>query len=387
MDPSIVVFPRTVLDQALLANLVPWFESIKLVQPPALESGGGRPCAWVPAVLADSGLLQLLTPPPAGSQGMAAQLREWEEWIRQQEGTGLVEAVKAGIKPPPPPETVRTVMNQIREADKPKPEESGPPPQVRADLLLYLAHRRDQEAVEMEDIMARVEEGQAELSRVMGLEEEDTVPPDYQTTFANLLPPVDYSLPPEQQLEHRLAAWAECAGRVDLGGAHLASAGLEAARLLLERANSRFQEERRSPAGAVVPGSALPGGDEAPLAREAARLLVPDLGGLEWEDILSLRDACPELRQELAGLLARLQESAWSPGLGDELAAQARDLAGAMAQAAARAGLSPRGERGLSLLAFPGLEREHLLTLMKQEHPPELPGPEDGGSYPLLVAW
>ncbi len=388
MEASIAVFPRTVLDGDLLSLLVPWFESIKLVQPPALERGGGPPCAWVPPVLSGSGLLQLLTPPPAGSRGMAAQLREWEEWIHQQEGTGQVEAVKAGIKPPPPPETVRTVMNQIRDFDKPEPGESGPPPGVRADLLLYLAHRRDQEAVEMAEIMARVEKGQEELGRVMGLEEEDTVPPDYQTAFAELLPPVDYSLPPEHQLPARLAAWAECAGRVDLGGARLAAAGLEAARLLLERANARFRDDPRSPAGAVLPEAPEPAGDDLPLAREAARLLVPDLGGRDWEDILALRDACRDLRQELAGLAARLEGSTWSPQLGSELAEQARSLAQGMAQAASQAGLEPRGQRGLSLLVFPGLGREHLLALMKPGPPPGLPGPGAGpGSCPLWVAW
>ncbi len=384
MEASIVLFPRTVLDRNLLSLLIPWFETIKVMQPPALENGGDPPCSWVPDVLSGSALLQLITPPPAGSRGMAAQLREWEQWIAQQEGTGLVEAVKAGIKPPPPPETVRTVMNQIRDLDKPGQQEAGPPPGVRADLLLYLAHRRDRDAVEMAEIMARVERGQEELGRVMGLEEEDAPPPDYQTPFADLLPPVEYSLAPERQLEARLAAWADCAGRVELAGAYLAAAGLEPARLLLERANARFRDDPRSPAGAALPLSPGPGGDDGPLAREAARLLVPDLAGLEWEDILALRDASPGLRRDLAGLLARLEEREWSPEWGEELAGQARDLARDLARAVSRAGLEPRGRRGLSLLVFPGLAREHLLGLMKQELPP----PEaSGGSCPLLVAW
>lgn len=399
MPQSVLLFPHTVPRRAAVNALTTWFDSLAALKPPLAASAGPEPYADLEA----AGLLRSLVPPAAQGQGLAVHLAEWETWVRQHQG-GMAEAVKAGVKPPPPPETVRSVMSEIKTADQPQAPAQEPPPEVRADLFLNLSHQRDMKAVEMESLMAQVDAGQDALDQVMGLEENDAPRADYARSFADMLPPVDYDLPEDFRLAGRLAAWAACASRVDWEGARLAASSLPAVQLLLERANRRLKPKAvdfRSPAGATMPMtdfSSRPAPD-TPLAQEAARLVLPDLSGLSDRELLDLRkrldqqEGMGEFRRELGRLLTKLEQAAWSADLQKEASDQARVLAERAAKLMQEAGAAESSDMGLSILVFPGLKREQVLGLMQSEQVEGLPGPEQWpnawpqGSCTLLTVW
>jgi hypothetical protein len=283
--------------------------------------------------------------------------------------------------------------------------ESDGPPAAGADLLLHLAHVRDREAAEMEDILAKVEHGRHELSRTLGVEEEGSAPADYEELFYERLPPVDYSLDPEKLLPQRLAAWATLAGEAPEAGGWLATANLPAVQLILERANRRLSalaSDLRSPAGAAMPGPGVAGPPPAdsPLAQEAARLVLPDLTDLEPAGLAELAGRLLDsmdlggLRGELAALLERLAGERWSAELGAAAAEEAQRLGGKCLALAGGHDTRPgRDTRGLSILVFPGLSRGQMLALMRDEQPEDLPPKEawpekwPAGSALMLVAW
>lgn len=259
----------------------------------------------------------------------------------------------------------------------------------------------------MEELMARVEQGQERLAQIIGLEEEDVLPADYEEPFWQKLPPLDYDLAADPHLERRLRAWAGLARRAELGPAWLATADLEAVRWLVGAANRRLlpsAQAGRSPAGteAILPGlpADLPISPDSPLAQEAARLVLPDLSHLSGEQLARTREALardgvlPQMRQGLAKLLERLAGEPWSAGLRQELAAPARMLAQSLASHLEALGLrpGPRG-RGLSILALPGLSRDQVLGLMAGQGDEGLPALEDwpdrwpAGSCPVLACW
>lgn len=408
MPLALLLFPGTILRPSTTVALIPWFGPLMLLRPPSLEPEPESP-------LSAAGLVRQVAP-QAGAEAaggkageLAGLLKQWEQWVRDHAGSADLAALKAGVKPPPPPETVRSLMNEIKDFGEPKEGQSAPPPQVTADLFLHVAHIRDREALEMDSMLGKVDEGQKRLSEIIGLNQADATPVDYEEAFLERLPPLEYDLDDQKHLERRLAAWAVLAE--DLGAeaadAWLATANLPAVQLLMERHNSRLSslgKDFRSPAGATMPGPGVgaPPPADSPMAQEAARLVLPGLSGLDQEGLVELRaklkagsdaNGLGALQQGVAGLLAKLSREKWSAELRDETSAQARELAEKATALAAQAGTEGPG-RGISILVFPGLSRGDLLALMRSESGgAPLPAPENwpqdwpAGSCPVVVPW
>lgn len=403
MQLPVLIFPHTDLRPTTLNGLAPLCAPVMVLQPPSLGPGAEGPAMSSPLAEAVR---------PAGgadaagpeARRLAGLLRQWEDWARSHRHSAEAEAVKAGVEPPPPPETVRSLMGDIRKYSQ-GPEVKKDTPEVSADLFLHLAHVQDREAAELEGLLARYEDSAGRLGHVMGLDQPDTVPADYEGYVLDRLPPVDYSLPEDHQLERRLAAWATLAGAAGDSDAWLATASGPAARLLMERADALLlprEPELRSPAGAVAPFGD-PAGEprpDTPRPQEAARLVLPDLSGLTPEALTDLAGRLAEagdldgLRAGLATLLKRLAAEKWGPALAGELAGAAKTLAEDYDRAVRAAGATlGKTGRGLSLLAFPGLTRADLLSLMRDGRPGGAPRSADwpdawpDGSCPVLVLW
>lgn len=408
MSLPLMLFPGTMLRPLAASSLLPWFGPLLLLRPPSLEPEPESP-------LGAAGLLRQVAPgsgaeAAGGKAGeLAGLLKQWEQYVREQMGSASLAALKVGVKPPPPPETVRGLIGDIKEFGRPKEGQPAPPPEVTADLFLHVAHIHDRQAVEMDGMLGQVEEKQKRLSEVMGLNQEDATPADYEEAFQDRLPPLDYDLDDQKHLERRLAAWAVLAGGLgaEAADAWLATADLPAVQVLMERHNNRFLSlgrDFRSPAGVTMPGpgAGAPPPADSPLAQEAARMVLPDLSGLDQQGLLDLRaklmaqdegQGLSELQQGVNGLLAKLSKEKWSAELRGEVAAQARDLAEKARALAARVGVDGPG-RGKSILVFPGLSRSDLLALMRsKDGGAPLPAPENwpqdwpAGSCPLVAAW
>ncbi len=408
MSLPLMLFPGTMLRPSTAALLIPWFGPLLLLRPPSLEPEPESP-------LTTAGLLRQVAP-QAGAEGadgkageLAGLLKQWEQWVRDHAGSADLAALKVGVKPPPPPETVRGLMGDIKEFGRPKEGQPAPPPEVTADLFLHVAHLHDRGTLEMDGMLGQVEAGQKRLATIMGLDQEDTSPADYEEAFQDRLPPLEYDLDDQTHLERRLAAWAVLAQGLgaEAEGVWLATANLSAVQVLLERHNntlSSLGQDFRSSAGVTMPGpgAGAPPSADSPLAQEAARLVLPDLSGLDQEGLLALRAKLAaqgeghdlnQLQESVATLLGKLSREKWSAGLRDEVAAQARELAETATALAAQAGVEGPG-RGISILVFPGLKRPDLLALMRSAEPgARLPSagkwPQDwpAGSCPLIAAW
>jgi hypothetical protein len=337
---------------------------------------------------------------------LAGLLKQWEQWVREQMGSASLAALKAGVKPPPPPETVRGLMNDIKEFGQPQEGQPAPPPEVTADLFLHVAHIRDREALEMDGMLSQVDKGQERLSKIIGLDQADATPADYEEAFWDRLPPLEYDLDDQKHMERRLAAWSVLAG--DLGpeaaDAWLATANLPALQILMERHNSRLSslgQDFRSPAGATMPGPGVdtPPPVDSPLAQEAARLVLPDLSSMDESGLVELgnklkADGLGELQQGVAALLAKLGRERWSADLQGQVSTEVRELAEKATALAAKAGVDQPG-RGISVIVFPGLSRQDLLALMRSGDaggaplPPVEKWPQDwpAGACPVVVPW
>ncbi|MCB2189515.1 MAG: hypothetical protein KQJ78_24110 [Deltaproteobacteria bacterium] len=407
MPLKALIFPQTALRQTTLAALSPLFRPVAVLAPPSLDP-------QAPVLPGAEDLLEVIRPggnlgaDQNGSQEarrVAKVLREWEAWARDHQKSGVAAALKAGLEPPPPPETFRTVMRELKDYQDLKAGQP-PLPEVDADLFLHLAHVRDREAADLEEALGRFESGRQALSKSMGKEEEDYVPTEYEGYATDELPPLDYSLGEDHLLERRLAAWATLTARVAWpGGAWLATASPAAAELLLSRANARLlppEPEYRSPAGATSPLAGFRGqpAQDSPLARELAKLPWPNLGFLGQAELLSLAQALEaspgfgEVRQGFEELLGELAGSRFAPTRAGELAARAGELAQTYRELV-EAALPGRGNRPrhLSLAVFPGLTLEQVLSLMREEEPAGLPPAAawpaawPAGSTPLLIVW
>ena len=305
-DNSALIFPHTALRRSLLAGLSPWFAPIRLVEPPSFSPGSTSPA------LTEAGLVQVIRPPAPkeasadGGLRLTALIREWEAWVEQQRGSGQLESLKAKISPPPPPETVRGLMKEIRNLGRGDPPRAPASPQVPAGFLLHLAHIKDRQAAEMEGILGQMQAAQERIRQVLGLADEEEPPKEYEHILPAELPPLDYRIFEEHLLAERLKAWATLAQDAGEQEGWPATVSRPAADLLLERANRRLNPavpQMRSPAGAEevrpsLPDLARPG---SPHAQEAARLSLPDFSGLEPGALAEVND-----RLQKAGI--------WSPG-------------------------------------------------------------------------
>jgi hypothetical protein len=409
MALPLLQFPGTILRPSTASALIPWFGPLMLLRPPSLEPEAE-------SALSEAGLVRQIAP-GAGAEAaggkageLAKLLKQWEQWVRDQMGSSTLAALKAGVKQPPPPETVRGLMNDIKDINQPKEGQPAPPPEVTADLFLHVAHIRDREALEMDGMLDKVDKGQERLSQSIGLNQEDATPADYTEAFLERLPPLEYDLDDQTHLERRLNAWALLAGGLgaEAVDAWLATSNLPALQILMERHNSRISslgKDFKSPVGATMPGPGVgaPPPIDSPMAQEAARLVLPDLSGLDEPGLVALRDnlktgddanGLNEIQQGVSGLLGKLSREKWSADLHDQVSMQARELAEKATALAAKAGVDQAG-RGISILVFPGLSRGDLLALMRSTDASAMPlpalekWPQDwpAGSCPVVVPW
>ncbi len=405
-----LLLPQTALRVSVFSLLWPLFEPVVVLEP----SGVSAPAPASPLIKA--GLVEVARPPagpPAAGSPQAAQLDrlvgQWEAWAAQHRGSERAEALKAGLKlPESQDESLGQLMSEIRRpGQKVGASLRDAPPEVAGDLFLRLMHLQDQEAAEMEDLLSRVKFGERLLGQSMGLDEADTPPADYEEPFARKLPPLEHDLPSDQQLERRLRAWVGLARRAGQDDAWLATANLPAVQALLEAANQRLRldsPERRSPAGASAPlpdaTAGQPPDPASPLAQEAARLVLPDLGHLDEDELVELGQALVregvliQMRQGLKNMLDRLAGAPWSAELQKDLVGGCRMLAESLAGHVLAAGFTPGpASRGLSILAFPGLRRQQVLGLLAGEQVAGLPRRQDwpqawpAGSCPLIALW
>lgn len=140
-------------------------------------------------------------------------------------------------------------------------------------------------------------------------------------------------------------------------------------------------------------------GPPEPLAQEAARLQLPDLGHLDDRELRELRqklhrqELLAQLRQGLSNLLELLAAEPWSPQVASEAAGRAESLSAAWSRHLAELAPAAGPPRSLSLVVFPGLDRGQVLGLMAGDEPAGLPPAADwpeawpAGSCPMLVAW
>lgn len=409
MPLPLLQFPGTILRPSTTSALIPWFGPLLLLRPPSLEPEPEN-------ALSAAGLVRQIAP-GAGAEAaggkaeeLAKLLKQWEQWVRENVGSSSLAALKAGVKPPPPPETVRGLMNDIKKFGKPREGKPAPPPEVTADLFLNVAHIRDREALEMDGMLSQVDKGQERLSEIIGLDQADVTPADYEEAFWDRLPPLEYDLDDQKHMERRLAAWAVMAQGLGPGAADawLTTANLPALQILMERHNSRLSSlgsEFRSPAGATMPGPGVdaPPPIDSPLAQEAARLVLPDLSDMDDEGLVELSnklktgdaaDGLRDFQQGLAALLTKLSLEKWSAELQNQTSTEARELAEKATALAAKAGVEQPG-RGISVIVFPGLSRQDLLVLMRSGDAGGAPlptlekWPQDwpAGSCPLMVPW
>ena len=405
-----LIFPQTALRGSLFSLLWPLFEPVLVLEP----AGLGAPAPVTASSRA--GLVEVVRPPadPAAMDAPKAAdlgrlIAQWEQWTAQNKGTERAESLKAGLRlPAPDDESFRQLIRDIRGGKRDASRDLAEDlPELAGDLFLRLMHMQDQEAAEMEELLAKVQFGERLLGQAMGLDQEDTPAADYEQPFWQKLSPLDHDLHSGQHLRRRLQAWAGLARRAGHADAWLASADLPAVRSVLEAANRRLRPETleaRSPAGASAPMpdalAGLPPDPDSPQAQEAARLVLPDLGHLTADELLELgsalarQDKLEHLRQGLADLLGRLANETWSARLGKDLAGPARAMADSLAEQVRKAGVTPGPTgRGLSILVFPGLDRDHLLGLMAGGPQADLPARGDwphnwpAGSGILLAAW
>ncbi|MFH1035846.1 MAG: hypothetical protein V1806_15170 [Pseudomonadota bacterium] len=404
MPDAALVFPRTALRRSLFSLLWPLFQPVLVLEPSGLSAVAGA------SPLEAAGLVERRRPPyhpadqGADQRHMARLLSQWEAWAAQHKGSVLSEAFKAGIElPDPDRETYQELRKDIKSGRPEVKPLLAAAPRLPDDLFLRLMQLQDQEAAQMEELQAKVESGQDRLSRIIGLEEEDVLPADYEEPFGQKLPPLDYDLSLDPHLARRLEAWAGLARRAGVDSVWLATADMAAAGWLMAAANRRLLPGE--PAGtllAAAPPQAPP--DDSPLAREAARLVLPDLAHLDDEQLLGVGQALArngvldQMRQGLHNLLTRLAVEPWSAALCQDLAAPARmlaeSLAAHLAEHLADQGLEPGPpRRGLSILALPGLTQAQALGLLAgggDEGLPALaawPARWPAGSCPIIAAW
>ena len=397
-----LILPRTALRFSEVKALAPLCSPLLVVEPPSLE-----PVAYAPELL-DSGLIKVLRPPDPVDQAqlkrVAAMKSQWEQWRERMRGSGALEALKSGILLEEDQEgSLGNIRRDIRRYGR-EVMDQGLPPQDRADLLLHLAHLQDAEGAELEELLSGVEGFSQNLAAVMGLTAEDAEPADYLQAGLDRLPPLDYSLPGGEQLQARLSAWATLAGPLAGPDARLATSQPAAAAWLMETANRRLGPqgglEERSPAGASrIDPLALTPNPDTPLAQEAFALQMPDLSALDLAGLSGLHAGLREggelerLRAEMGAILGRLAGEDWNRDQRDALAQAAGDLAGRWREAVAATGLADSGRtRAWRVLAFPGLKREDLFTMMRRGDAGGLPGPEQWaggkpkGACPLILA-
>ena len=382
MNLPVLMFPDTVLRPSVLAKISPLFKPVCLLAPPSLDQKA-QPDA-------DSGLVEVLHPAvnlgadaagDAEPKRMAMLLRQWEQWVRQSQGTGLAEALKAGVMPEPP-ETVRSVMGELKTYGQSKAS-ARQTPEVTADLMLHLAHIHDSQAVEMENALSGYEKGREKLERSMGHMEAYHERADYEDAGLDDLPPLDYSQNIDHLLPSRLSAWATLAATLGGNEDWLITSHAQAIDILAARANAGLADqppELRSSAGAVAPFDDIPPEKGSDLVQLAAEVKLAVNLGPEDSGVSGLE----QFRDGFEQMLKQLADGPWNAEAVDN-AAQAAAALAADYNALATGSAQDGRQLTLKIIAFPGIKRGDILSLMRDGQlsiPAEQRG---GGAWPIIV--
>lgn len=372
MTLPVLLFPDTVLRPSVLTKLSPLFKPVRMMIPPSLDKKAEPE--------AETGLVEVLH--PAVEQGadaaadaepkrIAMLLRQWEQWVRETQGTGMAEALKAGVMPEPP-ENVHTVMSELKHYGQSKAG-NRQTPEVTADLMLHLAHIHDAQAADMENALSGYEKGKEKLERSMGHLEEDHDPTDFEDAGLGELPPLDYSHNIDHLLPSRLSAWATLAQTLDDNSDWLITTHGQAIGILAQRANEGLddlQPELRSAAGAIAPFDDVPPEKGSALVQLVAEMNL---------DISTESSAHEAFSTNLQQMLKDLADGPWSADAVDKAAQAAEDLAAEFNAA------EGQGRVLLRIVAFPGLGRNDILHLMRDAKWSPPPAQRVGGAWPLLV--
>lgn len=358
-----IIFPQTFLTRDISETLAFCFNEVYLLRLADLFGDVDDSPGRLPEMFRFLEATQTggdLGPAPVNLQNL---MNQWQAWVADHRGSGEVEIMKAGVKPPPPDrETSRALMNQIRSGriddDRMEKQPSAPPA-----LVLNLAHLLDKQESEISRSLAAADESQEkQMSELLGVDRDETIPAGSRVTDQHPLYPANRVMEPEAMIVHRLKAWAELAPRDGLDGLIPSTLSPQVAGLLMDRAN--LIRDGASPDGRMdfrQTPMPRPNKDAGP-AREVLKLRLPGPGeGDRFRDTLTM-------------MFKALGNGPLSSGLVKSIQEIGRDWAKLD---------NPEAASGcLSLVVFPGYSWSGLLDLM-QNQPSR---PDQGGiAYPLLV--
>jgi hypothetical protein len=364
---KIVIAPQTYLAPDLSGILAHCFDEVYLLRPPDLS-----PDQWEVAG-EPPGVFKTLEPSEDNEDigldpgKLRDLMHQWETWVAGKRENGALETIKAGVRPPlPDQENSRAIKHQILGGAQPE-EQPEKPPSASPGLVLNLAHLMEKKMAEIRSLAGRVDDQQAHMSELLGLDQGDAPPADFQNTAPGLLGSLGREMEDESLTAYRLQAWACLAPFESIKNLTPLTLSPQAALLLLARANDILGGKAvRSAAGVQnllwPPVSLSMAGTS--LAREALRLRLPapeEAAG--FKKALGMMSAALGQAPLSSDLLESLQEigAAWLESGGPD---------------------RPGGRLGL--MVFPGYTLAGLLSLMKgQASKPENPG----ASCPLWVLW
>ena len=364
---KIVLLPQTYLAGDISATLACCFDEAFVLRPPdippeAMNDEGKLPDIVNTLEVSDNS--EDIGLEPAKLQDL---MWRWESFIAGRRGDGTLETIKAGVRPQQPDlETTDAIMRQIIGGAQPEKQLQEPPTASPA-LILKLAHLMDQKAADLRSIAGSIDSQQEHLSELLGQNEAEESPAEFQKTAPSLVGSMGLELEDESLTSYRLKAWASLAPFEKIKGLTPLTLSPQAAVLLLERANTFLGGKPvRSAAGAQSllwpPVSLSMAG--VTLAREALRLRIP------------LQEETLEFKKALAIMLEAMEKAPMTIDLMKSL----QDIGNPWLE---HGGSQKPGGR-LGLMVFPGYSMAGLLKLMKgQASKPEIPG----GSSPLWVLW
>ena len=364
---KIVLLPQTYLAGDISATLACCFDEAFVLRPPdippeAMNDEGKLPDMVNTLEASDNS--EDIGLEPAKLQDL---MRRWESFIAGQRGDGTLETIKAGVRPQQPElETTDAIMRQIIGGAQPE-KQLKEPPSASPALILKLAHLMDQKAAELRSIAGSIDSQQEHLSELLGQNEAEESPTEFQKFAPSLVGSMGLELENESLASYRLQAWACLAPFEKIKNLTPLTLSPQAAVVLLERANTFLGGKPiRSAAGVQSllwpPVSLSMAG--ATLAREALRLRLP------------LPEEAPQFKKALAMMLEAIEKNPISAGLLKSL----QEIGGSWLESGGTQ--KPAGRMGL--MVFPGYTMAGLVKLMKGEaSKPE----NQGASCPLWVLW
>jgi hypothetical protein len=366
MTKSVLV-PQTYLARDIPVTLARCFDEVYVLKPPDISFESEDAAEKLPDMFKTLEASSNDDDIGLDSSMLEELMHRWEIFISRQHDGGAIGEIKAGVRPRQPDmETTRKIMRQIIGGVQPESQPQSPPPASPA-LVLKLAHLMDQKAAESRSLAKSFDSQQEVLSAMLGPNQVDEPPADYQRSTPSLVGSMGLEVEDESLASYRLHAWACLAPFEQIKDLAPLTLSPQAAVLLLERANTFLGGKPiRSAAGVQSllwpPVSLSMAGTS--LAREALRLRLP------------LPEEAPEFKKALDMMLAAIGESPMSADLLKSL----QEIGGAWLESGGPQ--RPGGRMGL--MVFPGYSMAGLVNLMKgQASEPEMPG----ASCPLWVLW